>query len=66
LNKVCDITKFNRTKRLNRDDQPLQTKRTIISHLKSLNTKMTKIYDIRNPGLVVGQAHMYDVVENHN
>ena len=53
-------------KRLNSDDQPLQAKRTTTSHLKSLNTKMTKSCDIRNPGLGVGQAHMYDVIENHN
>jgi len=52
--------------RLNSDDQPLPTKRTIISHPKSLNTKKTKTYDIRNPGLIVGQAHMYDVDESHN
>ena len=33
---------------------PISTKRTIISHFKSLNIKTVTTYDIGNPGPVLG------------
>jgi len=36
--------------------QPISTKQTITSHLKSLNRIKTQAYDIGNPGHGLGQA----------
>jgi hypothetical protein len=44
----------------------LLTKRTITSHLNSLNTKKTMKYDVGNPGPGLGHAQKYGGVEPVN
>jgi hypothetical protein len=41
----------------------ISTKRTTISHLKSLNTKITTTYCVRNQGPGLGQAHTFGGVK---
>jgi hypothetical protein len=35
---------------------PISAKRTITSHIDSLNTERTTVYAVENPGLCLGQA----------